>query len=355
MGLTINSYGQYQFDKSIIYTKTYKVEKQETSFSVFSRPDTIYYVVLFNSHSSLAFSRIKNNLINQESLTDLSDFKVINIDSSFIIQKKVSCKKQNILLFPTYNLLYIQKDTTVGKINCSIAYSINKVGDTSIFYLSMNLPKAAGALIIGNIPECVVGFESKTMTVLPKSSIISYEEPFYFNIDFQKVDRNLISQDTWIEGKFTELEESKLFPEFIAKDINKIRITNNSLKQNENSIFIIVNSLMGCESSNEKFSKFLLNQKEQNIDLLNAVSNLVKEKIASCYVLTDDYFENLNNLSYPQLHIIPNAVSWKEKMQIFQTPLILIIRNNIVKYKLTPFDFGEDEFYEGLKKRLVSK
>ena len=73
--------------------------------------------------------------------------------------------------------------------------------------------------------------------------------------------------------------------------------------------------------------------------------------------MTADMFENISDLKYDNLHIIPNAAAWREKMKIFQFPLILKVDStgSIVRFGSTfDIDYTVSD-YEGLKGFLDKK
>ena len=335
------------------YAKVYKVKSMEALHPGFTRPDSIYLVNLFNNRFSLVFAGSRKLTVTQENLAELGEYSLLDFDSSFKIVKESFCDKKNKLSFQSYPITKTKKDTIINGFVSIEAIALNQLGDTTRFYLTKALPKAAGIAAIKNLSECVIGFESKIMRIFPSGTVVTYSEPYAFNIG-PGIESKIKSQDVWMDGHPGELEETKNLPSVMGMDINRKPVTNASLDKNENSVIIILNSIKGCEGSDPRFAKYLLSQTEQNAELLNAASSLAKEKNVAFYVLTDDYYEDIDQNTYPLLHIIPNATTWKEKMQVFQTPLILIVRSNKIVAKLSPFDFGEDDFFDGLKKRLVN-
>jgi hypothetical protein len=162
----------------------------------------------------------------------------------------------------------------------------------------------------------------------------------------------------WIESLGGEIQATKPFPSFGATNIHKQPVTPGLFKfqKTEYSIILILKNIKSCKDYDPSLKGYYAGADRQSKDLLVALNSLALANKTKYVVVTQDYWENIKELEYPGLHIIPNAIEWEEKLNIFQQPLIVTVdRKGVVKDFISLFDLNNDKNYYDAFAELINK
>lgn len=342
----IDCFCQVSLKKEIKYIKRYQRDDISMLSIPFTRPESVETSIYFNESSSL-LADLKS-ASEQVDMTALNMFRFINLDSAFILSSDQLCKRQIKYSIPELIIRKTEDDTLLLNIACKKAYAVNRFNDTTVLFLTNTLPKTAGMMVYKNISECVIGFKSKTMTVFPEKIL---EVRFTVN-PLNPKDATYVTHTIGIDGQFSELHEQSDFPNFHAVNIKGTVISNRTLQSHAYTVMVVLNKIADCQAYDSKFEKFLSGQKEQNMELLEDLTKLSKDHGLMSIAITEDFAEDLKNLSKAHIHYIPNGAAWKEKLQLYTTPLILILKKGRIIKKLSPFDFSDDSYYNKILKQI---
>jgi hypothetical protein len=322
----------------ILYANVFKQKPfKDGMFDNFKQPDSIFYLVQYNINNCFFFFNTPSHIATEIKLNDYKSYCYINGDLNYRIES-FYCNTYYKMPLHSAQLNKTNQTIKVTGIVCKKYFTVNEFSDTTIYFLTSELPKTAGVCVFSNIKECIIGIEDKNNKIFP----IAFHEtkkPLIFNT-VNKIQEIKSTAEVWMDGVSTNIYEGKDFPVFKAKGINDKIINNNSLKSNY-SIFIIFDHIKECIGHYFSSEKMANEFNDSNQELLTALNGIAKEKKANGFVITNDYMENIPENSYHYLHIIPNSAVWRQKVQINTSPIIIITNKSgiVVKY-ITSFDLN---------------
>ncbi len=343
----------------IIYSYTQNKNNSETNLAGFDlkQPDSVFYSVYFENKFSISyFSPTKSRLYPKDySFSDFDQFSFNFIDSGFYIKKKLLCK--NLFKFP-----FLKKDVhpttesyTISGIKCIKYFSVNIYKDTTYFFATNELPKAAGIIMLADFSSCIIGLINKSYTLAPVfvDKTVTYETN-KMNMALSTAQSISSGESSWIESQLAEIKKGNPFPGFSAKNILGNKLTEQVFKTEGGgcSILLFLNNIKFCKSYNPALKNYYADGDEQSRILLESLNKVASEKNRKLLVITTDFQENIEDLNYPYLHIIPNANGWFENMKIQQFPLFVIVNNaGIVKDFFSLFGLNtHTSYYESFSK-----
>jgi len=337
-----------RLDGVILYAVVLKEKPVSTNMSnYFRQPDSNFYLIAFNSHNSFHMFSEKNKIPGDQELDSLKPYLFANRDSGFII-KVGDCNNYYKTSLRSEEMIDSKKTVTLMEIPCSVRYSINEFQDTTLYYVTNRFPKSAGVIMFSNVDECVIGFEDKLRSILPRSFRTTTKQVTFHPDENIKMIQS--AKEIWVDGAYSSILAGKPFPKFSAKDIHLVPVNNDSLLSHR-SVFIVLDHLVACRTNYLDVNKMVDIYNEDNTALLKALDEISKEKKATGYLITEDYREIIPANLYPHLHIITNGEKWRQKMQIYDSPNIIVVNSSGIVTRYS--DNFELDPHVSLKEALI--
>lgn len=348
----------------IIYSAVLKKKNEKELLALGfknKQPDSIFYSVLFNNKFSIKFFSSKQKLEPPENMPEgLEQYSLNFIDSNYSIKKNPLCNTKYKNYFFEKNTIPTNVYSTIQGIECIKHYEIDHFGDTTFYFMSNKVPKSAGIKIIANTENCILGIENKLYSIYPvafdTTDILDVNKLMKVPDSFQEIRSESYN---WIDGRFKDIIIDLPFPEFLATDISKQIITEQFfLSTNKNlSVVLFLDYIKFCKDFNSALVNYYAGAEEQSFELLDALDRIALENHTKYIVITNDYWENIKELNFSNLHIVPNASEWQEKVSIYEFPVIATVnQKGIVKDFISLFDLDNRlSYYEGLKKEIEKK
>lgn len=324
------------------------------------QPDSVFFSVYFDKIFSINYYTLASRQYPRDfEFTELDQYSLNFVDSNYSVTKNSLCNSKYKIPFPKKGLHTLGEKIVFSGIKCTRYFIVDSFNDTTFYFVTKEFCKSAGIKILSDDPDCIIGIENKSIKIFPAYVDPSYE---YDVTPLKKVPKLVplikSSSEKWIESPIGEIEETKPFPRFIARDIHKEQCTQKMLINSGNActIVLVLDFIKFCKDYGPSLTGHYANRDAQSRELLDALNKLAFENKKTYLVITQDYWEDIRYESYSNLRIIPNAAEWMEKLMIFSYPLIAIVDNKgIVKDFVSIFDLDPTmNFFDGLKK-LVSQ
>lgn len=347
------SYSQILFTRQVTYCTSSLLKANPFTVSIPLGSDSTIFIVESNSTQSLIRNEIieaKGDFSNIIAYKDLGEFSFSDLDSNYVLIKKAGCDDVKKIKFQVWSSPKKIKDTTILNLPVTVFYH-QTLYDSLYLYITSALPKSAGVLLINNIHGCIIGHRSKSMQTLP---IKLENKPSNFILPNLLVDMQPYKSSQNMDSEIKHLIVDKNFPKFAATTLNGQLVNQNSLLSKATSIIIILNKLVSCTKPLLQFKKVIDNEREQDIELLDAVERLRLKYNIGAYVISEDYAEEVDKYEYKNLEIITNASAWKNKLGITYSPQIIILNGDTITHLLSAFDFTREDFYPALE-RIIKK
>jgi hypothetical protein len=345
----------------LIYSAMLKT-KPTKDFSIIGnkQPDSIFFSVYFEPKFSITYTTLTSKIYPADfEYGPLDQYSFNFPDSGFSLKKGILCNERFKIPFRKLSLISTRSFIKVHGILCERFFCINSFNDTTFYYLTDQFPKSAGIKISENINKCIFGFEDKQYKVFPVVVDLSIKiNTTNLKKQHGKYQEIRSANKNWIESLGGEIQAAKPFPSFGATNIHKQPVTPGLFKfqKTEYSIILILKNIKSCKDYDPSLKGYYAGADRQSKDLLVALNSLALANKTKYVVVTQDYWENIKELEYPGLHIIPNAIEWEEKLNIFQQPLIVTVdRKGVVKDFISLFDLNNDKNYYDAFAELINK
>lgn len=320
------------------------------------QPDSVYYSVFFDNKFSVTYfsPAIAKLYPNEYSFSSFDQYSFNYIDSGFYIKKLQLCNSLYKLPFLKKELYSSSETQMISGIYCSKYYSLNSFGDTTFFFATNEFPKSAGIKIFENFDKCILGISTSQFNLFPATidKTVTYDIN-KLNILNSEAIKIQSGNYNWIESPISEIKQGTLFPKFIAKSVNGISVNEKIFKDSTKdcSIILFLNNIRFCKFYSPELKGYYKDADEQSIQLVESLNKIAAGNNQQFLIFTGDFRENISDLKYSNLIIIPNALEWFEKMKIYQFPLFAIVNNKgIVIDFLSLFDLnGKGSYYDSFK------
>lgn len=324
------------------------------------QPDTIFYSIYFENFFSVkVFTLGRKNIDTKLDTLDVPQYTLNFVKEGYRVEKDLFCRTKYKIPFFTRELHDSKEIRYIKGYRCQSKFWVGAFNDTTKFFITSQLPSSAGYFILANIPECILAVETDLFTVVP--SQIKTDA----HLDFSKLKKpdpalqSIVSPNRlWIETPVTEILKGEMFPPFYGTTIKNEKLTNEGLIKNNtsNSIVLVLDHIRNCKEPEKYAAHIYQNQEKQSFELIDALNEVAGKLSSKFLVIAHDYQENIKDLNYPNLYIVPNAEPWADRLKIFAYPVIAILNEKgVVKNYVSLFELDNSEGYvKGFMKLLTS-
>lgn len=352
----------FTIDKGlIIYSATAKhAASQDVSGLGRKQPDSIFYSVYFEKDFSISYFALTSKIYPKDfEFSDLDQYSLNFMDSNFSIRKNILCNTKYKSSFQQKRFINTGESVIRSGFRCNKYFTVGRFNDTTYYFITKGLPKSAGFKIETGIAGCILEIESNLYKIFP----VVIDSLVYYNTEsLRKTPCNLqtieSSNKLWIESPVGEIIKGKVFPRFYATNIQQQVLTDADIKAGKGScsIILLLDFINFCKDYSPSIAGHYVNSDKQSKEILEALDKVAAENRTKYFVITKDYWENIKNVNYENLQIIPNAEEWYERTMVFAYPLFVIVDDEgIVKDFISLFQVDYSRNYIDGFEKLVKK
>ena len=252
--------------------------------------------------------------------------------------------------FPNVSLGSTGRHRSFLSIDCDEFFSsVN--GDTSFYYLTKKLPKAAGLTQFVGVESCVLGVTDKNISIFPAGISLDRGELLPLPSKPIQIINSINSNLVW--GSQGSLSKGRTFPEFVAKDILGNQVSNTDFRANDHSVLLFWDKIRSSKFAPAKEIEYDKYYSDQIEEILIALDSLCRLRQLRLFAFSTEYLENIAKPDYTFVsrlqcgHFVTNAEQWQGLLNITADPLIIFVnRKGVISEILTPFDFPQDKLLD---------